>query len=105
MDFNSFKEKVKDFIFLADEYMNVWDVWYFEGLSCTDEHIAKLELVMPYGDKNRTISIGINDEGKPAITVTANEYLDLDSVGLYVYLWNEAECELAINIRDRYKCL
>jgi len=106
MEFSEFKEKVKDFIFLAEEYMNGWDVSYFEGLSDPDEHLAKLELFLPYGDKSRVITIGIDGDGEPAIFVKPiDNYLSLDAVGLYVYLWNEAECELAINIRDRYKCL
>jgi len=103
--FNKFKEKVKNFIFLAGEYMNGWNVSYFEGLSDPDEHLAKLDLILPYGDKSRTITIGIDGDGKAAIVLPDDHYLSLDAIGLYSYLWQEAECELANNIRDRYKCL
>lgn len=95
MTFDEFKEEVKDFIFIASEYMNGWDVLYFDGEDGENEYTAELTVHTPYGDKKRTIPIGIDGCGQVAIMLDGDNDLELNTTGLYVWLWHEAEAELA----------
>ena len=92
MKFKKFHKITQKYLEYATEYMDGCELYYHEDDSGFNGHTLDLVLTMPYGDKKRTVPLGINSDGNVAITFPDDTWLGLRE--LYVYLWHESESEL-----------